>query len=234
MKWWAHLLAGHVVPADDRLRAGARLRRRGGDEGRADLGDFTKFLLFLSLFYEPIDRLNSLNQMILSGRAAADRVFEILDSEEEPNSTRGSRAARRKSRATCVLKMCPFPIRTSRRCTGHARRAARPDHRAGRLDRCGQNHRALPAGAVLRSHFRDDHHRRHPHRHACEILAARPPRLCHPGAVPLQRHRPREPAAREARRHRRRPVDRPRQPPTRSASSASCRSSSTPTSASAA
>jgi ABC-type multidrug transport system fused ATPase/permease subunit len=54
------------------------------------IGDFAKFLLFLSLFYEPIDRLNSLNQMLLSGRAAADRVFEILDSEEEPNSTSGA------------------------------------------------------------------------------------------------------------------------------------------------
>jgi ATP-binding cassette subfamily B protein/subfamily B ATP-binding cassette protein MsbA len=54
------------------------------------IGDFAKFLLFLSLFYEPIDRLNSLNQMLLSGRAAADRVFEILDSEEEPNSTTGA------------------------------------------------------------------------------------------------------------------------------------------------
>jgi len=53
------------------------------------MGDFTKFLLFLSLFYEPIDRLNSLNQMVLSGRAAADRVFEILDSQEESNSTIG-------------------------------------------------------------------------------------------------------------------------------------------------
>lgn len=58
--------------------------------GEMTIGDFAKFLLFLSLFYEPIDRLNSLNQMLLSGRAAADRVFEILDSEEEPNSTAGA------------------------------------------------------------------------------------------------------------------------------------------------
>jgi len=57
--------------------------------GEMTIGDFAKFLLFLSLFYEPIDRLNSLNQMLLSGRAAADRVFEILDSEDEPNSTAG-------------------------------------------------------------------------------------------------------------------------------------------------
>jgi ABC-type multidrug transport system fused ATPase/permease subunit len=60
-------------------------------KGTLTLGDFTKFLLFLSLFYEPVDRLNSLNQMLLSGRAAADRVFEILDSEDEPNALEGAR-----------------------------------------------------------------------------------------------------------------------------------------------
>lgn len=58
-------------------------------EGALSDGEFLTFLLFLSLFYEPIDRLNSLNQMLLSGRAAADRVFEILDAEEEPNATDG-------------------------------------------------------------------------------------------------------------------------------------------------
>ncbi len=59
-------------------------------QGNLSLGDFAGgFLLSLALFYEPIDRLNSLNQMILSGRAAADRVFEILDAEEETNASDG-------------------------------------------------------------------------------------------------------------------------------------------------
>lgn len=53
-------------------------------------GDFTQYLLYLSLFYEPISQLNNLNQMLLSGRAAADRVFEILDSENEANATSGN------------------------------------------------------------------------------------------------------------------------------------------------
>jgi len=57
--------------------------------GNLELGEFITFMLFLSLFYEPIDRLNSLNQMILSGRSAADRVFEILDAEEELHATDG-------------------------------------------------------------------------------------------------------------------------------------------------
>ncbi len=89
MKWWAIYspsmsflrMIGYVLV----LAFGGSAVMRG----ELTMGDFTKFLLFLSLFYEPIDRLNSLNQMLLSGRAAADRVFEILDSEEEANSTTG-------------------------------------------------------------------------------------------------------------------------------------------------
>ena len=67
----------------------------GGREimaGNLSIGDFAGgFLVSLALFYEPIDRLNSLNQMLLSGRAAADRVFEILDAEEESNATSGEK-----------------------------------------------------------------------------------------------------------------------------------------------
>ncbi len=58
-------------------------------QGTLSHGDFVAFFLFLSLFYEPIDRLNSLNQMILSGRAAADRVFEIVDTENEIHANSG-------------------------------------------------------------------------------------------------------------------------------------------------
>ncbi len=90
MKWWALYspgmsflrMTGYVLVL---AFGGAAVMNQS-----LTLGEFTKFLLFLSLFYEPIDRLNSLNQMLLSGRAAADRVFEILDSGEEPNSTEGT------------------------------------------------------------------------------------------------------------------------------------------------
>jgi ATP-binding cassette, subfamily B, bacterial len=90
MKWWAIYSPGMSFL---RMTGYVLVLAFGGAavmKGELTLGDFTKFLLFLSLFYEPIDRLNSLNQMLLSGRAAADRVFEILDSAEEPNSIEGS------------------------------------------------------------------------------------------------------------------------------------------------
>ena len=90
MKWWAIYsplmsfvrMTGYVLV----LAFGGSAVMRGD----LTLGDFFAFYLSLSLFYEPIDRLNGLNQMILSGRAAADRVFEILDSEVEPNATKGA------------------------------------------------------------------------------------------------------------------------------------------------
>lgn len=54
-------------------------------DGEMTRGQLTGFFLVLSLFYDPITNLRQLNQIFLSSRAAGDRVFEILDSEDEPN-----------------------------------------------------------------------------------------------------------------------------------------------------
>ena len=60
-------------------------------QGQMSPGEITAFLLYLTLFYEPVSRLHQLNQMLQSGRAAAERVFEILDSEDEPGLTEGEK-----------------------------------------------------------------------------------------------------------------------------------------------
>ena len=89
MRWWAIY---SPVMSFVRMTGYVLVLAIGGREvmqGDLSLGDFTKFLLFLSLFYEPIDRLNGLNQMALSGKAAADRVFQILDADDEPNAISG-------------------------------------------------------------------------------------------------------------------------------------------------
>jgi len=46
-------------------------------------GQLTSFLVTLAMVYEPIGRLHSLNQIFQAGRAASERVFDILDAEEE-------------------------------------------------------------------------------------------------------------------------------------------------------
>lgn len=47
------------------------------------VGQLTTFVLFVGMFYEPINRLHGMNQLIQAGRAAAERVFKILDTVEE-------------------------------------------------------------------------------------------------------------------------------------------------------
>lgn len=51
--------------------------------GEMTAGALTSFTLYLVLFYEPIGRLHGLNQMLQSARAAAERVFDILDTPVE-------------------------------------------------------------------------------------------------------------------------------------------------------
>ncbi len=89
MKWWAIYSPGMSFI---RMTGYVAVLAFGGNaamHGRLELGELTAFFLSLSLFYEPIGNLNNLNQMVLSARAAADRVFEILDAEEEPHATGG-------------------------------------------------------------------------------------------------------------------------------------------------
>ncbi len=99
MKWWAFYNpsmsflnnVGYVLV----LGFGGYVVMVGnGLDGEMKLGDLTSFFLLLSLFYEPVTKLHQLNQMALSSRAAADRVFEILDSEDEPDATGGKELPR--------------------------------------------------------------------------------------------------------------------------------------------
>jgi len=57
--------------------------------GTTDTGTFFAFLFVINLFYEPVNRLHQLNQMLQQGRAAAERVFAILDAGEERNAADG-------------------------------------------------------------------------------------------------------------------------------------------------
>jgi ABC-type multidrug transport system fused ATPase/permease subunit len=47
------------------------------------LGQFVGFLVYLGMFYDPIRSLHGLNQMFQAGRAAGERVFDILDAPVE-------------------------------------------------------------------------------------------------------------------------------------------------------
>src|SRR5438067_9293165 len=55
--------------------------------GAIKLGDLGAFLLLSGFLYEPVGKLHQLNQLIQAGRAAGERVFEIID--EPAESLRG-------------------------------------------------------------------------------------------------------------------------------------------------
>jgi ATP-binding cassette subfamily B protein len=52
-------------------------------QGRMGIGELVAFLILVRFLYEPIGRLHQLNQMLQGARAAAERVFEILDEPAE-------------------------------------------------------------------------------------------------------------------------------------------------------
>jgi ATP-binding cassette subfamily B protein/subfamily B ATP-binding cassette protein MsbA len=52
-------------------------------DNRMQIGELVSFVLYLNLFYDPINKLHGLNQMLQGARAAGERVFDILDTEPE-------------------------------------------------------------------------------------------------------------------------------------------------------
>jgi len=62
--------------------------------GTMQLGNLVMFLMLTAFLYDPISKLHQLNQLIQAGRAAGERVFEILDEPIEPGWIDGYAAVR--------------------------------------------------------------------------------------------------------------------------------------------
>jgi len=52
--------------------------------GTMQIGDLGAFLILTGFLYDPINKLHQLNQLVQAGRAAGERVFEIIDEPIEP------------------------------------------------------------------------------------------------------------------------------------------------------
>jgi ABC-type multidrug transport system fused ATPase/permease subunit len=57
--------------------------------GTLQIGDLVAILMLMAFLYDPISRLHQLNQLVQAGRAAGERVFEILDEAVEPGLNEG-------------------------------------------------------------------------------------------------------------------------------------------------
>jgi ABC-type multidrug transport system fused ATPase/permease subunit len=58
--------------------------------GSLKIGDLVAILMLTAFLYDPISRLHQLNQLVQAGRAAGERVFEILDEDVEPGVVSGA------------------------------------------------------------------------------------------------------------------------------------------------
>ena len=68
--------------------------------GSLQLGDLVAILMLMAFLYDPISRLHQLNQLVQAGRAAGERVFEILDEDAEPGVVQPSSGDPRRSAIT--------------------------------------------------------------------------------------------------------------------------------------
>jgi len=60
-------------------------------DGAIQIGDLVAFFMLLNFLYDPIGKLHQLNQLFQSGRAAGERVFEIMDEKPEPGGAGNNR-----------------------------------------------------------------------------------------------------------------------------------------------
>ncbi|NOS71809.1 MAG: ABC transporter ATP-binding protein [Verrucomicrobia bacterium] len=71
-------------------------------------GALIGYLLYLGMFYTPIGQLHGLNQLLQSGRAAGERVFDILDATKERTDGKQRQSLRQPVRGEVVYENISF------------------------------------------------------------------------------------------------------------------------------
>jgi ATP-binding cassette, subfamily B, bacterial len=94
--------------------------------GSLQLGDLVGILMLMAFLYDPISRLHQLNQLVQAGRAAGERVFEILDENAEPGVVAMSRSAGEPDRSPRIkrddtLEAVSFPYKPALPIVGDIR-----------------------------------------------------------------------------------------------------------------
>ncbi len=133
--------------------------------GAISIGDVQAFIQYSRQFTQPITQVASMMNLLQSGVASAERVFELLDEDEQsPEPAEPARVPQVARPGGVRGRVLPLPARhpADRRPVDRGR--AGPDGRDRRPDRCGQDHAGQPHHAVLRGRLRPDHpgRRRHP------------------------------------------------------------------------
>jgi ATP-binding cassette subfamily B protein len=94
--------------------------------GQVSVGQFVGFLVYLGMFYDPVRQLHSLNQMFQAGRAAGERVFDILDAPVEIGEKPGASALSGRVRGEVEYRDVGFEYRADLPVLGGVNIHARP------------------------------------------------------------------------------------------------------------
>src|SRR5262249_51807091 len=116
-------------------------------QGAITPGEFTSFLAVAFLMYGPVKKLSRVNAGLQQAIAAANRIFEMLDTHSEVREAPGAPAlARHRDRVELRLRRCAEPAGARRR-EFHGECGA--DDRARRVERRGQDVTRESDSAVL-------------------------------------------------------------------------------------
>ena len=185
--------------------------------GTMTLGDVQAFIQYTRMFTQPVTQLASMANVLQSGVASAERVFEVLDEEEQVpeearalNPTCGRVAFEHiwfsydadTAKGDDPLEL-PKREKAADRGSVAGRRAGK--HGGHRWpDRCRQDHTSQLDHAVLRARPRPDHPRRGGHCHGAAVGVAKQHRHGPARYVAVPWHHPRQHCLRTADRQRRR------------------------------
>ena len=133
--------------------------------GTMSLGDVQAFIQYSRQFTQPLTQVASMANLLQSGVASAERVFEVLDApEQEPDAAHADRRSSDPHGAS-RSRTSRSPTRPDKPLIEHLDLVVEPgpDGRDRRPDRRRQDHAGQPDHAVLRAGLRPDHARRRRH-----------------------------------------------------------------------
>ncbi len=200
--------------------------------GSLSLGDVQAFIQYSRQFTQPLSQLGSMANLLQSGVASAERVFELLDADEQsPDPGPGDEPAQSPTSATGRLAFEHVSFRYDPETpliddlslvaeAGQHGRDRRPD-------RCRQDDAGQPGDALLRARRRADHARRRRHRDDDARRPALPHRHGAAGHLALRRARSATTSRTAVRTRPRRRSTPPPRPPTSTASCTRCPTATT-------
>ena len=120
-------------------------------------GALVGYLLYLGMFYTPVGQLHGLNQMLQAGRAAGERVLDILDATEERAGGRRREELRKPVRGEVIYENVSFSYAASASLSPRGTSGERDGERGGLPNRASSPRPSPPfdggeisASSVLR------------------------------------------------------------------------------------